>query len=260
MESQLVDARKKWTHPMPDKLLLGKNILISGAGDGIGAAAARCFACFGANIILLGKTQSKLEQVFDSIQSHTDTDPVIVSYDLANYKDGGLNALREMVIEHYGHLDGLLHNAGILGDKTPLEHYNLDLWERVMQINVSAVHALTQAMLPALRKSKSASVVFTSSSVGRQARAYWGAYAVSKFAIEGMAQVLADETEAAGVIRVNSINPGATRTAMRAAAYPNEDPRTLQSAEEKMDLYLYLFGESSKGVSGQQFSCANWEP
>ncbi|MBV1905090.1 MAG: YciK family oxidoreductase [Pseudomonadales bacterium] len=245
---------------MPDGLLEGQIILVTGAGAGIGATAARCFASFGANVILLGRTQSKLESVYDQIKQETATDPVVVPYDLANYLDGGCNELLDMIIEHYGRLDGLLHNAGILGDKVPLEHYNLDTWNKVMQINVSAVHALTSAMLPGLRKSTAASVVFTSSSVGRHGRAYWGAYAVSKFAIEGMAQVLADETEQAGIVRVNTLNPGATKTAMRAAAYPNEDPESLQCAEDKMDLYLYLMGKQSIGVTGRQFSSANWEP
>jgi NAD(P)-dependent dehydrogenase (short-subunit alcohol dehydrogenase family) len=260
MYAQLSQARKNWSQPMPDGLLKGSTILVTGAGSGIGATAARCFASFGANVILVGRTKSRLETVFDQIIADTDTDPVIVPYDLANYADGALVQLREMIIEHYGQLDGLLHNAGMLGDKTPLEHYNMETWARVMHINVSATQALTSMMLPVLRKSESASVVFTSSSVGRRGRAYWGAYAVSKFAVEGLAQVLADETENAGIIRVNTLNPGATRTPMRAAAYPNEDPDSVESAEDKMDLYLYLMSPRSIGITGQQFSCADWLP
>ncbi len=260
MYAELSQARKGWAHPMPDGLLKGKTILVTGAGSGIGATAARCYASFGANIILLGRTKTRLETVFDQITADTDTDPVIVPYDLSNYADGALVQLRDMVIEHYGCLDGLLHNAGMLGDKTPLEHYNMDNWARVMQINVSAAQALTSVMLPALRKSGSASVIFTSSSVGRKGRAYWGAYAVSKFAVEGLAQVLADETEHAGVIRVNTLNPGATRTPMRAAAYPNENPESVETAEDKMDLYLYLMGPDSGGVTSRQFTCADWQP
>jgi len=260
MYTELQQARLKWLHPIPDKLLDGLTILVTGAGSGIGATAARCFASFGADVVLLGRSKDKLDCVFDQIRADTNTDPVIVPYDLANYADGALVQLREMILDHYGRLDGLLHNAGLLGDKTPLEHYNMDTWNKVMQINVSACQALTSTMLPLLRKSKASSVVFTSSSVGRKGRAYWGAYAVSKFAVEGLAQVLADETEHAGIIRVNTLNPGATRTPMRAAAYPIEDPDSLETAEDKMDLYLYLMGPLSRGVTGKQFSCSDWQP
>ena len=112
---------------------------------------------------------------------------------------------------------------------------------------------LTQGVLGALKASEDASVIFTSSSVGRQARAFWGAYAVSKFATEGLMQVLADELEHTGKIRVNSINPGATRTQMRRKAYPGEDPQTLLTPEEIMPTYLYLMGADSRGVTGQAF-------
>lgn len=260
MYTELQQARLTWSHPIPDNLLAGLTILVTGAGSGIGATAARCFASFGADVVLLGRTKDKLDGIFDLIKAETSTDPVIVPYDMTSYSDGALVQLREMILKHYGRLDGLLHNAGMLGDKTPLEHYNMETWNQVMQINVSACQALTSVMLPALRKSQASSVVFTSSSVGRKGRAYWGAYAVSKFAVEGIAQVLADETEDAGIIRVNTLNPGATRTPMRAAAYPNENPDSLKCAEEKMDLYLYLMGPLSRGVTGQQFSCESWNP
>ncbi len=125
---------------------------------------------------------------------------------------------------------------------------------RVMQINVNAMFMLTSALLPLLKLSEDASVVFTSSSVGRKGRAYWGAYAVSKFATEGLMQVLADEADGTYPVRSNSINPGATRTAMRAHAYPGENPVNNPEPDAIMPVYLYLMGPDSKGVNGQQFN------
>src|SRR5690606_19088827 len=143
------------------------------------------------------------------------------------------------------------HNAGELGERTPIASYKLSSWERVMKVNVSAQFMLTKALLPVLEKSPQGSIIFTTSGVGRRGRAFWGAYAVSKFATEGLCQVLAEELEGTTNIRVNCINPGATRTAMRAKAYPAEDPRTLKAPNDIMGVYLYLMGADSLGVSGQ---------
>jgi len=153
----------------------------------------------------------------------------------------------------FGRLDGLLHNASLLGARVPVAHYANREWQRVMQVNVNAAFLLTRDLLPLLEASGDASVVFTSSSVGRQGRAYWGAYAVSKFATEGLCQVLADEHEHAGRIRFNSLNPGATRTGMRA-----ENPATLATAEAKLDVYLYLFEAASRGLNGAALDARDW--
>ncbi len=126
--------------------------------------------------------------------------------------------MAETLDGEFGRLDGILHNAGLLGRITPFEQYDPALWEQVMQVNVNGPLWMTQALLPLLRASRDASVIFTSSSVGRRGRAYWGAYSVSKFATEGFVEVLAEEVEHLGSLRVNSLNPGATRTAMRKAA------------------------------------------
>jgi NAD(P)-dependent dehydrogenase (short-subunit alcohol dehydrogenase family) len=158
-----------------------------------------------------------------------------------------------MIENEFGRLDGLLHNASILGPRTPLEQLSGDNFMRVMHVNVNAMFMLSSTLLPLLKLSEDASVAFTSSSVGRKGRAYWGAYAVSKFATEGLMQVMADELDGIANVRANSINPGATRTAMRAQAYPGENPATRPLPEEIMPLYLYLMGPDSKGVNGQAF-------
>ncbi|HET7369910.1 MAG TPA: YciK family oxidoreductase [Gammaproteobacteria bacterium] len=240
--------------PTPD-LLKDRVILITGAGDGIGRAVAESFAAHGATAILLGRTTKKLEATYDAIMAADGPEPAIYPLDLEGANEADYHDLADNIQKEYGRLDGLLHNAGILGILSPIEHYDVATWQRVMHINVNAAFVLTQACLPLLYDSKDGSVVFTSSGVGRKGRAYWGAYAASKFATEGMMQILADETESRGTVRVNSINPGATRTKMRLAAYPAEDRSKLPEPKDIVGTYLYLFGPDSKGISGQTFDC-----
>lgn len=239
--------------PRPD-LLKDKVILVTGAGDGIGRVAAKTYAAHGATVILLGRTVPKLEAVYDEIEAAGHAKPAILPVDLSGVKWEELEFLAEGVDQEFGRLDGLLHNASLLGQRTPIANYHYATWQQVMQVNVNAAFGLTRAMLPLLEQSTAGSVIFTGSGVGLKGRAYWGAYSVSKFATEGLMQVLADEVEGVSNIRVNSINPGATRTNMRAAAYPAEDPKTVTTPEEIMPTYLYLMGEDSIGVNGKQFN------
>ncbi|HEY8569034.1 YciK family oxidoreductase [Microbulbifer sp.] len=238
----------------PADLLKDKIILVTGAGDGIGRVAAKTYAAHGATVILLGRTVPKLEAVYDEIEAAGDAKPAILPVDLAGVRWEELEFLAQGVEQEFGRLDGLLHNASLLGQRTPMANYHYSVWQQVMQVNVNAAFGLTKAMLPLLEESKSASVIFTGSGVGLKGRAYWGAYAVSKFATEGMMQVLADEVDGVSNIRVNSINPGATRTNMRAAAYPAEDPKTVATPEDIMPTYLYLMGDDSIGINGKQFN------
>ncbi len=253
-------ARENWKIAPPDDALHDKVILVTGAGDGIGRAAAKTFARFGAHVVLLGRTREKLEAVFDDISNNTNTNPVIVPADLRYLAEENAMALADSIQDSFGHLDGLLHNASTLGQMLPLAHYPKATWEDVFAINVTATAVLTRHLLPLLDLSAAATVVFTSSGVGREGRAYWGAYAASKFATEGMMQTLADETETAGRIKVNSLNPGGTRTAMRALAYPAEDPATLPTCEDHMDLYLYLFSALGRSHHGEALDARNWTP
>ncbi|HET8552372.1 MAG TPA: YciK family oxidoreductase [Gammaproteobacteria bacterium] len=240
--------------PTPD-LLKDRVILVTGAGDGIGRAVAESFAAHGATVILLGRTIKKLETVYDTIMAAGGPEPAIYPLNLEGANEVDYHDLAENVRKEYGRLDGLLHNAGILGLMSPIEHYDVEMWQRVMHVNVNAAFVMTKACLPLLYESKDASLAFTSSGVGRKGRAYWGAYAVSKFANEAMMQILADETESRGTLRVNSINPGATRTKMRLAAYPAEDRSKLPEPKDIVGTYLYLFGPDSQGISGETFDC-----
>lgn len=235
----------------PQDLLRDRIILVTGAGDGLGRAAALNYAKHGATVILLGRTTTKLEAVYDEISANAYPEAIIHPLNLQHATEEDYKLLGETLLEQYGRLDGLLHSAAALGPRTPIQFYPQDAWNQLMQINVNAAFMLTKSLLPALMAAKSASIVFTSSSVGRKGRAYWGAYAVSKFAVEGMMQVLADELRQTSNIRVNSIDPGANRTNMRKAAYPAEDPSTLPCPESRMPLYLYLMGDDSNAVHGQ---------
>lgn len=235
----------------PEQAFAGRVILVTGAGDGIGRAVSLALARHGATVILLGRTQEKLEAVYDQIKAEGGAEPAMAPVNLDVARPQDYEALADMFDKEFGRLDGILHNASILGDITPLEQYEYGTWDTVMQVNVNAAFYLTRALLPLLRESDDASILFTSSSVGRKGRAFWGAYAVSKFATEGMMQVLADELENVSRIRVNSINPGATRTRMRALAYPAEDASTLKTPEQIVPAYLYLLGPASTGITGQ---------
>jgi NAD(P)-dependent dehydrogenase (short-subunit alcohol dehydrogenase family) len=234
-------------------LLKDRIILVTGAGDGIGRAVSKGLAAHGATVVLLGKTIKKLEAIYDEIMHAGGPRPGIYPMDLmgATYKN--YEELVGVLDKEYGRLDGLLHNAGILGERAPIEHYEIHIWQQVLQVNLTAPFALTKACLEILYKSQDACVVFTGADVGRNPRAYWGAYAVSKAGIEALSALLADETEFRGTVRVNTINPGAVRTEMRRLAFPAEDREKLLAPEKLVPAYVYLLGPDSKGITAQQF-------
>tara|TARA_R110000823_G_scaffold27609_23_gene80584 strand:- start:658 stop:1416 length:759 start_codon:yes stop_codon:yes gene_type:complete len=234
-------------------LLRERNILVTGAGDGIGRVAALTFARYGATVLLLGRTGSKLEAVYDEIEAAGGPRAAIIELDLATAAQGSYQQLADALGGEFDCLDGLLHNAALLGDRTPIRNAGYQAWEAVMQVNVNAQFALTRYLLPLLERSHNASIVLTSSTVGRVGRAYWGAYAVSKFATEGFMQVLAQELENTSRIRVNTLNPKATNTAMRRTAYPAENPAKNPSPEAIMPAYLFLMGDDSAGITGRAF-------
>ncbi|KPW43442.1 Oxidoreductase, short chain dehydrogenase/reductase family [Pseudomonas syringae pv. antirrhini] len=235
-------------HP---ELLKGRVILVTGAARGIGAAAARAYAAHGASVVLLGRTEASLAEVSDQIKSAGQPQPLIIALNLENATAQQYRELAARVEHEFGRLDGLLHNASIIGPRTPLEQLPDEDFMQVMHVNVNATFMLTRALLPLLKRSEDASIAFTSSSVGRKGRANWGAYGVSKFATEGLMQTLADELEGVTTVRANSINPGATRTGMRAQAYPDENPLNNPAPEDIMPVYLYLMGPDSTGINGQ---------
>lgn len=231
-------------------LLNDRIILVTGASDGIGKEAALTYARHGASLILLGRNDAKLQQVAREVEQEGQRAQWF-SLDMANCTPEMCQQLADAIAATVPRLDGVLHNAGLLGDVAPMSEQVPSVWNEVMQVNVNATFYLTQALLPLLLKSDCGSLVFTSSSVGRQGRANWGAYAVSKFATEGMMQVLAEEYQ--NRVRVNCINPGGTRTKMRASAFPTEDPDKLKAPADIMPLYLWLMGDDSRRKTGMSF-------
>jgi NAD(P)-dependent dehydrogenase (short-subunit alcohol dehydrogenase family) len=236
--------------PTPDALA-ERVIFVTGATGGIGRAVARDLVRAGATVILHGRDEKQLDALYKELKA-LGPEPAVAQLDFERAQGPQYQALTAEIEARYGRLDGLLHNAGMLGDRSPIEHYDIGLWQRVLLVNLTAPFILTRCLLPLLRASADASLVFTTSSVGLRGRAYWGAYAVSKAGLENMAETLADELENTSV-RVNIINPGATRTRMRARAYPAENPASLQTPESATAPYLYLLGSASRSVRGQRF-------
>lgn len=247
-EAQAVDAR---AYTYPGDVLKDRIILVTGASDGIGRALSLEAASLGARVVLHGRDAKKLEAVYDRIMANQpETRPSIAVMDLARADSNAYASIADSVRETFGRLDGLVHNAGILGPRLSIEQYDVVEWQRVLHVNLTAAFALTQVLLPLLKQAEDPSIVFTSSGVGRHGRAYWGAYSVSKFGTEALAQILADETRHTP-LRVNCINPGPTRTRMRLEAYPAEDRDRLKTPEEILTPYVFLLGPDSRGVTGQ---------
>ena len=241
------------SYTYPQDILQDRIILITGSSDGIGRALALHAAGLGAQIILHGRSVQKLEKLYDKIEQIDGAPrPSIAVMDLESANAESYTTLAQSIESEFGRLDGLVLNASILGERYSIEQYDAVLWQKVMHVNVTSVFAMTQVFLPLLKKSDDPSVIYTSSGVGRTGKAYWGAYAASKFATEGLSQVLADEHRH-DKLRSNCINPGATRTNMRLAAYPAEDRDLLKRPEDILAPYVYLLGPDSKGVTGESY-------
>ena len=236
-----------------ENFLKDKTILITGAGDGIGKAIAECYANFGANIILLGKTVSKLEKVYDSLIRLGKQEHTIIPWDLKGASEQNYQDMNDAISHSYGALDGLVLNAGIISALMPFESIDMKAFDDMMQVNLRANVLLIKSLLPTLSKAQNASIICNSSSVGRKGRAFWGGYAISKFALEGLMQVVADEYSHTS-IRCNCVNPGAVRTAMRAKVYPGEDPNSLKNPSEIMPIYCYLMSNDSLHVNNKSIN------
>jgi NAD(P)-dependent dehydrogenase (short-subunit alcohol dehydrogenase family) len=232
-------------------LLAGRVILITGASSGLGRALAVECARAGATVILSGRNGAKLERVYDEIETMGAPQPAIAMLDLAAATAVDYDNVAKTIDAEFGKLDGVVHAAGLLGDRTPLEQYDVPTWCKVLHVNLTAPFILTQVLLPTLRKSGDASVIFVSSGVVKNQRPFWGAYAVAKTGLESVRSMFSQELDGEPNIRVNSVNPGRMRTAMRAAAYPAEDPNTVPTPASVSGPFLYLLSARSRGIDGQ---------
>ncbi len=239
----------------PNHYLQDRIIIVTGAAGGIGAAVSRACASLGANIILMDKTIPGLEQVYDSIEAAGGPQPAIYPMNFEGAAEKDYLDLAATVEKEFGRLDGLLHNAAMLGALVPLAHFETELWYKILQTNLNAPYLLTRSCLALLMKSDDASIVFNSDKVGRKGKAYWGAYGATKAAMENYMQVLADEMETNTSVRANSLDPGPVATALRSLAYPGENPEKMAKPDDVVRPFLYLLGNASKGITGQQFEC-----
>lgn len=231
--------------------LQGKVVLVTGASKGIGRAVALSAAKAGASVILVSKSVKKLEIVYDEIMALGYPEPAIHPVNLVKMTPDDAHALAENIEKMFGHCDALIHNAGVSGPITPLEHLPPHQWQEVVHLNLNVAYLLTHALLPLLKKSPSASILFTTADEAKQGKAYWGAYSASKFAIRGLAQALHEEVENNTAIRVNCINPGKVRTALRVNAYPGIDPKDFPAPESIMEHYIRLLTDQS--IRGQEY-------
>jgi NAD(P)-dependent dehydrogenase (short-subunit alcohol dehydrogenase family) len=235
------------------ELLAGRVILVTGATGGLGRALCLASARAGATVILCGRNAGKLERLYDEIAASGAPQPALAVMDLATATAADYDALARVVGSEFGHLDGLVHGAALLGDRTPLEQYDVPTWCKVLHVNLTAPMILTQVLLPSLRRSTDASVIFVSSGVVQRSRPFWGAYAVAKTALEAVRDLFSQELENLARLRLNSVNPGRIRTAMRAAAYPGENPNTVPHPEMVTDVFLYLLSSASAEVRNRYF-------
>jgi NAD(P)-dependent dehydrogenase (short-subunit alcohol dehydrogenase family) len=218
-------------------VLAGRICLVTGASRGIGRAIALRYAREGADLILTARTVGALEELDDEIRAINGKTSLLVPMDLRNFDT--IDQLGAGLYERFGKVDVLVGNAGVLGTMTPLTHLEPKAWQEVIDVNLTANWRLIRSIDPLLRQSTAGRAIFVSSGVARDVRAYWGAYAVSKAALEMLVGIYAKEIQQSNV-RANLIDPGRTRTRMRATAYPGEDPMTLRTPEEIMEPFVRL--------------------
>ncbi|MGZ8483691.1 MAG: SDR family NAD(P)-dependent oxidoreductase [Candidatus Binatia bacterium] len=237
-----------------EKKLLGKVALITGGSRGIGRAIAAAYADQGARVFICGRNPEDVNRAVAEIrQSGGEIDGA--AGDVGNAAD--VRRIVAAAVAKYSSIDVLINNASILGLRVAIADYSIAEWNEVLRINLTGLFLVTREVLPVMLARRGGSIINLTSGVGRLGKARWGAYAVSKAGLEGFTQVLADEVKAAG-IRVNSVNPAATRTRMRAAAYPEEDPATLPTAESILPIFIYLASDESQRVTGQALNAREW--
>ncbi len=227
--------------------LKDKTILITGASDGIGKATAIECAKNGATVILHGKTQPKLELLYDEIVQAGYSEPLIYPLDFEKITPDDCDTLTKALHSEFGKLDGLFNNAGWLGASSPVQQYDSKLWHRVMQINLNAQFMLTKACLPLLNHESQSSVVFT---LDDKNTAYWGAYGVSKAGLKSFMEILADEVENTS-INVCGLIPGSVRTSFRTRAFPAENPQNLTTPEEVAKVAAFLLSSENKTINNE---------
>ena len=230
---------------MKKNFLVNKNILITGATSGIGKSLTKYLSECGANILMLSKDESKLDNLYDEIIKKYNTDPYILKCDLEKLNEDTAAEINKIINENYSGIDAVIFNAAILEKMSHIESYDLTTWERVLKINLTSIFLLSKNLIPLLKKASNPRIIFTSSSVGKKGKAFWGAYSVSKAGLNALSEIVADEVESVSDVKVFNFDPKATRTKMRSIAYPAENPSILKDAQELMDYYLWMLSDQS---------------
>ena len=228
-----------------DKFLAGKNILVTGSSKGIGRELSLGLSKYGADVILHGRDEQALDNIYDEIVKDYKTNPMIIKCDLNELNEEKLEEISDVISNNTKQLDGIINNAAILGKMSTISDYDLDTWQKVINVNLTSSYLLVKYLLPLMEKSTNPRIIFTSSGVVNKGRAFWGAYSVSKAAVKSLAEILQDELESISDIKVFNFDPGATRTSMRAFAYPAENPMDLKHPSTLVNYYLWMFSENS---------------
>lgn len=247
------DELKSSTFFKPTKNILAKKtILVTGASRGIGLAVAKSFAECGARVILLARSVSNLEKAALEIADKDLAQPGVYPFNLATAKADDYDNLSSQLQKHYGKLDGVVHNAAVLGALTPIEQLSVQQWYQVMQVNLNSIFMLTKVLLPIL---KGGSVIFTGSKQKNQA--YWGAYSVANAAVTQLMQILHEENNDLHAIRFNKIIPEKVETNFNKKAYPGSIGDGFK-AEEIVNGYIYLMSEISKDISNKTYAATDF--
>ena len=228
-----------------DHAFKSKNILITGASKGIGRAVSKELSRLGANIILLAKNETLLDSIYDEIIETSNTTPCIIKCDLSDLDEIKSQEIVNIISQNYKSLDCIIHNAATIEKMSNIEDFDLKSWERILKVNLTSSFLLTKFLLPLMKSTKNPRLIFTSSGVAFEGKAFWGAYSVSKGGSKVLSEILSDELEHIENFKVFNFNPMATRTDMRAMAFPAEDPHQLKSVDKLIPYYKWMISEIS---------------
>ena len=229
-------------------LLKNKNILITGASNGIGKSLSENLSKYGANVIMLSRNENALDAIYDSLKKKYKTDPCILKCDLENLDDEKSQEIANIISKNYQNLDSIIHNAAILEKMSDIESFDLQTWDKVMRVNLTSAFILSKYLIPLMKSSTTPRIIFTTSSVGKKGKAFWGAYSVSKAGVNALSDILSDELESISNIKVFNFDPKATKTNMRAMAYPAEDPSAIKNPDQLINYYLWMLSEKSSSA------------
>ena len=229
-------------------LLKNKNILITGASNGIGKSLSENLSKYGANVIMLSRNENALDAIYDSLKKKYQTNPCILKCDLENIDDEKSQEIANIISKNYQNLDSIIHNAAILEKMSDIESFDLQTWDKVMRVNLTSAFILSKYLIPLMKSSTTPRIIFTTSSVGKKGKAFWGAYPVSKAGVNALSDILSDELESISNIKVFNFDPKATKTNMRAMAYPAEDPSAIKNPDQLINYYLWMLSEKSSSA------------